>query len=199
MPTVHTCFLLFSGSLKVDSSSLSETWGAWPSVSWKVDDSICSCRHWDPCDRPWSRDHQSFFQSLSRSLANQRAMIVSILNSGKMWVPTAALGLDLASPVGEGEPGSIPQMGQPNSSFSPADSPLGRGPLLAPGGARRSPAGVFPTTDRKGKLPTFCFTLLPTLTWRTWTQTNWNEGAVSPLQALAQGGPLPGSPSSPLR
>lgn len=39
MPTVHTCFLLFSGSLKVDSSSLRETWVAWSSISWKVDDS----------------------------------------------------------------------------------------------------------------------------------------------------------------
>lgn len=87
--------------------------------------------------------------------------------------------------LGEGEPGSRSQKGHPNPSCSPGDTLQHRGSFLVSGGKGRSLVRcILSRTGRKkaSKL----LTLLPTLRWGNWTQTNWNSSVVSHLRVFAQ-------------
>ena len=148
------------------------------------------------CDRLWSWDHWSRWQSLS--LDTQRATTTSIPTSGEMYIPWATFRQDLASPAWAGEPGSRPQMGQLNSPSHLEISHCAEDHFWPSEGQEEAQREcLLAQTGRRKCLHFFFFFLLPTLRWWNWMQINWNKGAVSHLQVITQAGPSPRKLPSP--
>ena len=157
MPTGLTCLLLFSGSLKVDSSSLSGTWAACSSVSCNVDDSISN---WQGPGSMWP----TMILGSLEPLAKPVTLYSECYNHQhpKVWQEVHPQGHSQAG-FGISRRGRWARIqtsdGVAQFCFSPGDSPLCRGPFLALGRARSSLAGVSPSRQEGESVYIFFFSL----------------------------------------
>ena len=155
MPTGLTCLLLFSGSVKVDSSSLSGTWAACSSVSCNVDDSISN---WQGPGSMWP----TMILGSLEPLAKPVTLYSECYNHQhpKVWQEVHPQGHSQAG-FGISRRGRWARIqtsdGVAQFCFSPGDSPLCRGPFLALGRARSSLAGVSPSRQEGESVYIFFF------------------------------------------